>query len=172
MFKINIMIKSLIITAIVSCSTTVNWLSYTDTTNNFKIKYSDKWAKQNINGVVAFLSPKENDKDNFQENVNIMVQDLSKQPLTLEEYTEITKKQITDNLGASAIVSLKDVTVSGQKAKELVYNMDYSGRKLKMKQYWFIKSNKAYVLTYTAEPSQFDKYESISTETIQSFSLF
>lgn len=169
MYKINIMLKTLTIFAIISCSTAINWRTYTDSLNHFKINYSDKWVKQNTNGAIAFLSPKEGESDLFQENVNIMFQDLSKQPINLDQYTEITRKQVLENLGSSAIVSLKDATLAGQKAKEFVYNMEYNGRKLKMKQYWFIKSETAYILTYTSEPSQYEKYEDIATETMQSF---
>ena len=53
------------------------------------IKYQRDWVKQEgvMGTVVAFLSPKEGTSDIFQENLNIMVQDLSKSPMTLSEYT-------------------------------------------------------------------------------------
>jgi len=89
--------------------------------------------------------------------------------MSLEQYTELTKKQVTDNLGASAIISLKNITIAGQKGKEFVYNMNYEGKHLKLKQYWFIKENIAYLFSYTAQPEQYAKYENIATEMIQSF---
>lgn len=138
---------------------------------NYEILYPASWTKQEKSNVIFFLSPKVNEKDMFQENVNLMLQDLSQQPMSLEQYTELTKKQITDNLGTSAIVSIKSTTLAGQQAKEFVYNMDYQGRKLKMKQYWFIKGNVAYLFTYTAEPLEFNKYERTATEMIQSFKI-
>lgn len=141
------------------------------TGKNFEISYPASWQKQEQANAVYFLSPKENEKDMFQENVNLMLQDLSQQPMNLEQYTELSKKQIIENFGASALVSMKTTTLAGQEAKELVYNMNYQGRKLKLKQYWFIKGNTAYLFTYTAEPSQYDKYEKTATELIQSFNF-
>ena len=141
------------------------------TGKNYEISYPTNWEKQEKASVVYFLSPKENEKDMFQENVNLMLQDLSQQPMSLEQYTELTKKQVLENLGASAIISVKSTTLTGQQAKEFVYNMNYQGRSLKLKQYWFIKDNTAYLFTYTAEPSRYEKHEKTATELIQSFTF-
>lgn len=155
-----------------ACSTTINWLTYTDDINHFSIKYPDKWIKRLSNGSIAFLSPKEGNKDIFQENVNLMLQDLTQQPMNVEQYTELTKKQVTDNLGASAIVSLKSTTLAGQQGKEFIYNMSYKEKTFKVKQYWFIKGKLAYLFTYTAEPLEYEKYESIASDMINSFKFF
>lgn len=149
-----------------SCSKE-NMVKYTG--KNYEMLYPSSWAKQEKSNAIFFLSPKENEKDMFQENVNLMLQDLSQQPMSLEQYTELTKKQVTDNFGAAAIVSLKNITIAGQQAKEFVYNMNYQGRSLKLKQYWLIKGNVAYLFSYTAEPSKYEKYETIVTEMIKSF---
>lgn len=161
----------LLLLCLLACTPQTKWLTYTDATNKFTINYPDKWVKKNNVNSIVFLSPKENDKDLFQENLNLMLQDLSKKPMNLEQYTELTKKQIVDNLGASAIVSLKNVTISGQQGKEFVYNMNYQGNKLKVKQCWIIKNHNAYLLTYTAEPEQYNKYENIAVEMMNSFKL-
>ena len=92
--------------------------------------------------------------------------------IDLEKYIDITKKQITENVGPSAQMTIKDISFSGQKAKEIIFNMNYSGRNLKVKQYVFIKLNLAYLFTYTAEQSKFDKYEPVSTTLINSFRFF
>jgi hypothetical protein len=47
--------------------------------------------------------------------------------------------------------------------------MKYGQLSLKVKQYWFIKNNKAYLLTYTAEESKYDEYEDVATEMMMSF---
>lgn len=142
------------------------------TGKNYEMLYPAIWTKQEKSNAIFFLSPKESEKDMFQENINLMLQDLSQQPMNLDQYTELTKKQVIDNFGASAIVSLKSTTIAGQKGKEFVYNMNYQGRSLKLKQYWFIKGNIAYLFSYTAEPSQYEKYEKTATEIIKSFKFF
>src|SRR6218665_214771 len=122
--------------------------------------------------VNCIFKPKRGVQDLFQENVNLTLEDLSQKRMNLEQYTEVTKKQIIDNLGSSAIISLKSTTLAGQQAKEFIYDMNYQGRSLKLKQYWFIKGNIAYLFSYTAEPSKYGKYESTATEMIQSFKFF
>ena len=125
-----------------------------------------------MNNAVAFLSPRASARDDFQENVNLMLQDLPAQPMTLEQYTELSKKQITDGYGANAVVSQGAKTIGGQKAVQLIYNMTYKGRPLKIKQFWFIRGKTAWLFTYTAEPAQFTKYEEAATSIINSFTFF
>ena len=147
------------------------WLTYTDSANKFTMNYPKEWTQQSNANMVAFLSPQENATDNFRENVNVIRQDLSSQPMTMEQYTELSKKQITDAYGASAIVSTNSKTIGGQKATGLVYNMTYQGRALKVASYWFIKGKIAFLFTYTAEPAQFSKYEETAMSVINSFTF-
>lgn len=147
-------------------------VTYTNTGNKFKMDYPNNWVQKDNGNTILFLSPKENSSDTFQENVNVMLQDLTGQGIDLEKYIDITKKQITENVGPSAQMTIKDISFSGQKAKEIIFNMNYSGRNLKVKQYVFIKLNLAYLFTYTAEQSKFDKYEPVSTTLINSFRFF
>lgn len=148
-----------------------NWQTYIDNVNHFQIKYPDKWKNKLSNNIIIFLSPQENDEDIFLENVNLMLQDLSRESMTLEKYTELTQKQVIDNFGVPAIISLKNTTISEQKTKEFIYDMNYQDRNLKLKQFWFIRDNTAYLFTYTAERSQYDKYDETATQIIQSFTF-
>ena len=98
-----------------------------------------------------------------------MLQDLSQQVLTLEEYTVLTKESVIANLGKQSIVSLKDTKILGLATKEFIYNMDMNGNYLRIKQYWFVKNKKAYLFTYTSELSKYSKYEAAATKVVESF---
>ena len=50
--------------------------------------------------------------------------------------------------------------------------MAYNGIPLKMKQYWFIKENTAYLFTYTAEVTRYADYEAVATDVMKSFTFF
>ncbi len=144
--------------------------------DNYEISHPSSWIKQQKGTAFFFLSQKENEKDLFQENVNVMVQDLSKQPMTLEDYTNLTKQQVKQAFGSSAIVSIKGLNFAGQQAKEMVYIMPKNpmqGRNLnlKLRQVWFIKGNKAYLITYTAESSEYDNYLETAEGIFDSFKL-
>ena len=144
-------------------------LTYVDKQNNFSIDYPKDWTKASIPTGVAFLTQKEDSTDVFQENVNLLIQDLSDQPMTLEQFNAFNKKQIMDNMGASANFTMQPATLAGQNAEVGTYNMTYQGHPLKIEQYWFVKDKKAFVFTYTAQPGKFTKYESIAIRVIKSF---
>ena len=98
------MVMSILVLFLTSCSPGINWVIYNDPINNFEIKYPEKWTETKNGNAVLFASPLQNEKDVFQENVNIILQDLSTNPIDLEKYTVITKKQVIDHLGPSAII--------------------------------------------------------------------
>lgn len=161
-------ITGFLLIAFVSCSS-FSWDTYTDKANNFSIQYPKEWIKEIRGNSILFLSPLDGQGDRFKENVNVMLQDLSQQELTLAEYTELTKESVIANLGKQAIVSLKDVTLKGVSAKEFIYKMNLNGNNLKIKQYWFIQNKKAYLFTYTAKPSKFNDYEAVASKIVESF---
>lgn len=173
MKMLNTLLAFIMIIGSSSCSQE-NMNKHTD--SKYDIFFPESWTKQQKGTATFFLSPKESEKDLFQENINIMVQDLSSQPMTLEEYTNLTKTQITQALGSSAIVSVKDFNFAGQQAKEMVYTMPKNpmqGRNLnlKLRQVWFIKGNNAYLLTYTAQNSEYDNYLETAKGIFDSFKL-
>jgi hypothetical protein len=149
--------------------TSAPWKTYTDATNHFAIDYPETWEQQEKNGILVFLSPLEGSGDTFRENVNLLLQTLTDEVKTMDQYTVLTKQQVIDQAGEKAIVSLKDVKLGAHPAKEFIYNATFNGRSLKVKQYWFIKGKSVYLFTYTADPLSFDKYEGPSTALIRSF---
>jgi serine/threonine-protein kinase len=96
--------------------------------------------------------------------------------MTLEDYTNLTKQQVIQAFGSSAIVSIKDLNVAGQQAKEMVYTMPKNpiqgrNQNLKLRQLWFIKGNNTYLLTYTAQSSEYDKFLETAKAIFDSFKL-
>ncbi len=170
---LNTLLAFIMIIGSSSCSQE-NMNKHTD--SKYEISYPESWAKQQKGTATFFLSPKENEKDVFLENVNVMVQDLSNQPMTLEDYTNLTKQQVTQAFGSSAIVSVKDLNFAGQQAKEMVYTMPKNpmqgrNQNLKLRQVWFINNSKAYLLTYTAQSSEYDKFLETAKTIFSSFKL-
>jgi len=100
-----------------------------------------------------------------------MLQDLSAQPMTLKEYTDLTKKQYTDGYGPSSVLSIKDTTFCGQPAEVSIFKISYGGQPIKLEQCWFIIKNTAYLLTYTARPEKFENYRHTAEKLIRSFKV-
>ena len=149
--------KLIISLLLISCSQ--GYLQYKNSEFNYSLSYKKGWNQQIVQGVTAFFVEKENSL--FKTNINIVVQDLSNQPLTLEEYHKITLDQISNNIGLKNIKTQKDIILSDVKAKELVYTIPKSinnPNELKLKQVYLIKNGKAYLITYTSTISNYDKY--------------
>lgn len=147
------------------------WVTFQDSLSRYTIQYPANWEQQYFGNATSFLSPLENKTDSFQENVNVLIQDLSSQPMSLKDFTDLSKKQYTDGYGPSAIISLKDTTFLGNQAEAGIFKIDYNGTPIKLEQYWFIKNNSAFILTYTADPGQFSKYRKTAEKVMRSFKL-
>ena len=112
---------------------------------------------------VTFLSPLENNTDNFQENITVSLENLVR-PLSLNEYTEQAAVQIE---GSNTIVEQPtETTFANREARKIVYQ-EKDGNKKRM-EVWMIKKQKAYIATYTAESEKFDKFAKQAERIIES----
>ena len=145
------------------------WQEYTGT--GFSIAYPPAWTKKESAGSTGFMTPIEGSDDFFQENVNVLVQDLAAQPMNLDQYTDFSKAQIKQSLGDSSIESLRRIKVGGMPADEMIYKMKYQEKILTIKGVWMVSDNKAYVITYAAEPEKFNTYLADADEVCNSFRL-
>lgn len=121
--------------------------------------------------VVIFFSDQKNSSDLFQENLNVLVQDLSAQPMTLAEYTDLSIEQIKLFVSDSKILSSKKITLAGNLANELIYTGKQGQFDLKWKQIYTIIGDTAYILTYTSEIDDFDNYLEGFNQIFASFKL-
>ena len=143
--------------------------------NGFSIRYLKSWVvRTGLPGVVVgFVSPRESDLDVFQENVTVIVQDLSDNPQTLNKYVQIAEMQIRGLFKDQIEVKFSGPTlVAGMTGHKLFYkgvNQAAGDLNLEMEHVMFIKDNKAYQLTYAAIISKFDKYASIFENMVKSF---
>ena len=145
------------------------WQDYTDAKEGYSLKYPKDWKTDSRENIVIFTSPKP-EGDSFQENINIMVQDLSQQPMDLAAYTELSKGQIKDLL-ETEIQEESTGVIDGNKSVSVKYEMEYGTIKLGLKQYWFVKDNKAFLITYTATSATFPEYVDVVHGMVEHFKL-
>ena len=147
--------------------------NYVNQDFNIKLSYPDSYELQEgLMGTVAvFLSEKESSTDLFQENLNVIVQDLSAQPMTLDEYNDLSLGQIETLITDSKIISSKKTTLAGKSAYEVIYTGRQGQYNLKWRQLWTVIDNTAYVLSYTSEINQFDNYFEVFNKMIDSFEI-
>jgi len=148
-------------------------LTYDSPDYGIRIKYPADWAKQEqvMGAVVAFFAPTEGPSDIFQDNVNIIVQDLSAQPMTLDEYTELSLGQIEQFITDPSILDSSAVTLADIPGHKIVYTGKQGQYDLKWMQVWTVKNDKAYVISYTAEVSRYSALLETVQEMIDSFEI-
>jgi hypothetical protein len=142
---------------------------------SYKLQYPASWAidtSKKMGADFFILSPRENDTDKFQENVNLLVQDLTGQNIDLDKYAEITERQIREMAIEGTIYESKKI-IKPDKSEyyKMVYGMTQGIFKLKVEQYYFIKKDKAFIMTFTAESSKFDSFQSAGEQILNSFVL-
>lgn len=134
--------------------------TYTNEALGISLEYTDGWSmKENpASGVVvAFGSPKESSDDKFVDNINLSTTDLSSQPMTLDKLTDTWLKQ-TQDAAEFKLVDRKSTLMAGGDAEQLVYTYTNQGVNIKGSVTIATKNNTAYIITYTAEETSYDKF--------------
>jgi eukaryotic-like serine/threonine-protein kinase len=151
-----------------------NFLVYTDPINGFNIKYPANWQKIDKENpvtqeVVSFL-PKESNKDTFQENVTVRVEEF---PGNLQDSMKEFVKETTNNVPNSQIYFGKAnaIKLGTQDANKLIFTSQEGNTKLTYLQVWTIKNNQLYVITYAAETDDYQKFVDTAEKMINSFEI-
>lgn len=142
--------------------------------DNYTINYPDSWElnKSGQMGTSFILfSPLSSEQDQFKENVNLIIQDLSGHNLDLDKYVEISEGQIKTMITDGRILESKRMTTKTLNYQKVLYTGRQGVFNLKFEQYYWVVENNAYVLTLTCEESQFDNYQVTGEKILKSFEL-
>ena len=155
-----------------------NFLTYQNPIVGLKIQYPFNWDKQEnisssdknstLTDLVRFISPFKNSSDTVAERFDIKVDNISNiQPTTLADYANDT---IT-NLGHDfkVIVSDTNATLSGFPAYKFVYTGIGENVDLQAMLLLTIKGDRAFIISYTAEPTIFSYYLPTILKMVNSF---
>lgn len=142
--------------------------------NIYSIQYPENW-ELNTSGQMGMsfilFSKQSSTKDQFRENVNLLVQDLAGQDIDLDKYVEISEGQIKTLITNSNLIESKRQTENELEFQKVIYTGDQGIYKFKFEQLYWIKNGKAYILTLTCEIDQFDHYKETGKKILKSFRL-
>ncbi len=141
---------------------------------NYAITYPSNWdlnQSGEMNTSFILFSPKENEKDNFRENVNLLIQDLTGKNIDLNTYTKISEEQIKTMATNSTLIESADVSSKSFTYHKIIYTSDQGIYHLKFEQYYWILNEKAYILTFTTEQTKFDSFKETGEKIMNSFTL-
>jgi serine/threonine-protein kinase len=143
-------------------------------TNDFRLEYPATWTldtSKTWGADVMLFAPHENEEDNFSENVNVLIQDLSGMGIGLEQYKEITDDQITTLALDGKILESSIIKTDEKEFYRITYTMTQGDFKLRITSICFIHNEKAFLVTFTSEEDQFEKYKVVGEEILGSFAL-
>ncbi|SFB43930.1 protein of unknown function [Cohnella sp. OV330] len=144
---------------------------YEDADDGYSIQYPKDWTVQtDIQGVsAAFLSPADSDADPFKENVTLVVQELGSAATgSIDQYADETQKALEKMITDFKLVS------SEKSDEDHAFFLEYTGTQGQYDLHWqqaaIIEGDKAYIVTYTAEPGNLEKYQDTVGEMIDTLS--
>ena len=139
-----------------------------DSAKGFTIKYQSDWTKDvPKSGAISVLFRMPT--NNAAENLNVQVWNRSANE-TLSNRTAIMLAAVQDFSNYTEI-SAGNTTLGSNPAYKVTYTATYGGAYLKFTQIWTIKHGKEYIVTYKADPKNFDTYASTAQQMIDSFKI-
>lgn len=142
--------------------------------DDYSIKYSSDWTLDNsgVSGIeFVILSPLDSENDKFQENITLIIQDLTGENLDLDSYSKLSEDQIKTMITNVTIKENSRITKANYDCQKIVYTSNNGETKLYFEQYYWVINNKAYVLTYTAEQSKYNIFKNLVDTMLHSFEL-
>ncbi|WP_414586416.1 protein kinase domain-containing protein [Scytonema sp. PCC 10023] len=149
---------------------------YENPTYGVRIKYPQSWKIQQIGDpftgdVVKFWPSPTISSKKLTAEVNINVENL-KEPTSLMEYTNLSVNEIVQFLANARIHDSHPTKLSNLPAHEVIYSGKEEGSNIKRRAIWTLKNNQVYIITYTAEESEYDKYLQIAQAMINSLKIY
>lgn len=149
-----------------------NWKTINEST--YSIQYPDNWelnTEKSMGTSFIIFSEQTSSEDKFRENINLSIQNLEGYNLNLDAYVAISEEQISKMVTNGKIIDSKRSNKNNTEFQKVIFTGKQGLFQLKFVQYYFIKDEKAYVLTFTCEEIQYEKYIFITDQILDSFLL-
>ena len=147
-----------------------SWKTIND--NTYSIQYPDNWelnTEKSMGTSFILFTEQTSSEDKFRENINLIIQNLEGYNLNLDDYVAISEEQISKMVTNGIIIDSKRLNTNNTEFQKIIFTGKQGLFQLKFVQYYFVKDEKAYVLTFTCEEIQYEKYSLISDQILESF---
>jgi hypothetical protein len=152
--------------------TNPKWKTFEGT--NYSIQYPPEWELNQsgqMGSTFILSSPLESSQDQFTDNVNLLIQDLSGHNLDLDKYAEISEGQVKTMITNSTLIESKRIKTGSEEYHRMIYTGDQGIFHLKVEQYFWVRNGKAFVLTLTCEQDKFADYKGVGEAILNSFTF-
>lgn len=129
------------------------------TGSGYTIDFPSNWEiRKGTGGIDVYaLSPLDGVQDKFQENINIVLENVP-QGISNKEYVDLSIDNAKKGLTGFNVVSRKKTTIGGMPAEQMVYEHTYKGTKISAGQAIVIHKSKAYVITLSTMTQTYGVY--------------
>ncbi len=148
-----------------------DFLVYINADYQIKISYPKDWIpNENLPDIIVAFSAT-SASDNFQENINLVMNDVSAQSPTLEEFTKSAIENLQMAFQDIEIIESGSAKLSGNNAQKIVYTATSGELSLKVMQISAVKDGISYTWSYVAEENSYNDYISDVQKMIDSFEI-
>ena len=150
----------------------IEWKTLSE--DGFDIQYPSNWTVEDggLMGIELLLfSPLVDAADDFRENVNLLIQDISASNMTLEQYAELSENQIKTLINDGNLISSEQLQGHGLDYHKVVYTGTQGIFELKFEQFYWVIDGQAYVLTFTCKAETFEDYQAVGEQILESFKI-
>lgn len=107
-------------------------------------------------------------EDEFTENINLLIRELGASKMTLDE---VVKTERADLETQATITSSERIITPNKQYQRIIMNFPFYGEELKFLQHYFLKDSRLYILTFTSLERDFNTYEKVAEQIMQSFTV-
>ena len=138
---------------------------YEDPARAYSIRYHSDWRLA-IDDIVSFTNTK---SEGEPEKVVITKIDMQLKPIPLSEYVGYVTVATNMSYNNFVVIESEETTHNDNPAHRLTYSFTYKDKTFQQMQYFKMKNNKIYIVSYTAEASSFDKQLPVVNSMIETF---
>ena len=147
-----------------------DWATLTQ--DNFSIQYPATWELDTygqMGSSFILFSPMETELDKFQENVNLLTQDLTGTGIDLDKFTAISEEQVKTMVTNSNLIESVRIKPASGEYHKIIYTGDLGIYHIKYEQYYWVIDEKSYILTLTTEWDKYDAFKETGERIMNSF---
>ena len=137
---------------------------------NFSVDHPKAWTIQSEAKGVYFLSPKLESLDVVQETISVLVEPLTSDVKTQEEYTKKALNEIA-GLANYTMMESKRMSFAGLRGYTITYQATIQNNLIQLRQAWVIHDGKSYLMTLASPPDTFTNFERIFGRMVKSLKI-
>ncbi len=142
--------------------------------DGYSIQYPENLTMQypGIMGASFMLFfPLESETDDFRENINLMIEDVTGIDISFDQYVELTLSNMKALLSEYNIIENERFEKDGLSFHRVIGTFSQGLLKVKSEMCCTIAGDKAYVLTFSTEQETYDDYKDVGKQIMDSFKI-